>query len=1095
MKNKKSVLFFSVCVLTLALVLLSKSGFLSFTKIFAAGELPNGIPSNVVAVPTSPSSVHVTWQDNATNETQFLVQRSIYNTFTTLLVTYTVNAADIESFDNSANVVEGTRYYYHVAAKNINGVSEYSPASGPCIVPIKAPTELVKTSSSQTSITLQWQDNSAYESIHVIERKVDSGQFAQLNTVSGSATNYKVSYIDNTIDINAHKFTYRIKSVKNATGYTAESEYSNEFSIGTEPVLPVTPTNITATASNGIVLEWQDNSNGEDGTKIERSDTAEGPFTEIASVGLNVTTYTDSSATEEAKSYFYRLRTFVGDVYSDYSSTASATTILKAPSNVTYAEEWNIGIITWTDNSSVEDGYIVEKKIDDAEWVVVADNLAADTSRYENYIDAGADIWYRVKCFKGNISSYYGESEDHISFQKITIEKRAPEKVSFGDEFAYTIEISNRSISQVRNVTVTDEIPSNIEFISCSEGTFVNGVLTSTFDMDPLNTKTIQVYVRLPITTKAPSELEAATSVNNAEVKLKWNDNSNNATSFMIERAEDSGFTENVAYLWVFEYATEYIDSEPESGKNYYYRVSAIAESGSGSVQSEPSNVLTVRTTGISSIAAPTDLIATMSRTNIILNWKDNSSEEAGFRIERVNTTTGEKVTFETGPDTESYIDSTVVLGNAYIYNVVSFAGATLSDPSYANVRFHIPAGPTNLSASVYHTSNIKLMWTDNSSNPFSESEFIIERSTSSTFATAKNTFRLPFDQTEYIDPRVDPNVTYYYRIVAANEALLSDPSNTASAKPLVDSSLAVPANLRVVASSLSTLTLQWDVTSTSPETIEVQITKAANFTMVDQIQYYYLSYAQGFATIDELQANTTYKIRARSCVYPDYYSGITSVITGTTVISQMSINAPTNLTADMLSFDTIELNWTDNSDNEEGFVVGVSPGNNIFTDPEDQLYWAMPDTTTLQISGLNIIQPYYFKVRAWGYDAILNSSIYSADSNIAYISPPVPIIVNAPTDLVGSYSSTSGTINLNWTDNSDNETGFMVSYARYNISPWVEESYDEIMVPANTIGYVISNIQAGKYYFVDVAAYREESGQRIDSGRSNYIEFNTSPN
>jgi hypothetical protein len=90
--------------------------------------------------------------------------------------------------------------------------------------------------------------------------------------------------------------------------------------------VPSAPSNLTASAvsASQINLAWADNSTDETGFKIEQS-TSTIPWTQIATVGANVTSYSNTGLLP-LTTYTYRVRATnaVGD--SAYSSTASATT-------------------------------------------------------------------------------------------------------------------------------------------------------------------------------------------------------------------------------------------------------------------------------------------------------------------------------------------------------------------------------------------------------------------------------------------------------------------------------------------------------------------------------------------------------------------------------------------------------------------------------------------------------------------------------------------------------------------------------------------------------------------------------------------------
>jgi Divergent InlB B-repeat domain len=73
-----------------------------------------------------------------------------------------------------------------------------------------------------------------------------------------------------------------------------------------------------------LKLAWTDNSNNEDGFKIERKTGTSGTYGEIAKLGANVASYTDTNLTDGA-TYCYRLRAFNSAGNSAYSPEGCAT--------------------------------------------------------------------------------------------------------------------------------------------------------------------------------------------------------------------------------------------------------------------------------------------------------------------------------------------------------------------------------------------------------------------------------------------------------------------------------------------------------------------------------------------------------------------------------------------------------------------------------------------------------------------------------------------------------------------------------------------------------------------------------------------------
>jgi DUF5010 C-terminal domain/Fibronectin type III domain len=91
--------------------------------------------------------------------------------------------------------------------------------------------------------------------------------------------------------------------------------------------VPPAPSGLAATAPSGsqINLSWTDNANNEDDVRIERKTGSGGTWAEIATVGANVTTWSNTGLTASTQ-YFYRLRAYNTTGYSAYSNEASATT-------------------------------------------------------------------------------------------------------------------------------------------------------------------------------------------------------------------------------------------------------------------------------------------------------------------------------------------------------------------------------------------------------------------------------------------------------------------------------------------------------------------------------------------------------------------------------------------------------------------------------------------------------------------------------------------------------------------------------------------------------------------------------------------------
>src|SRR6266581_2007700 len=132
-------------------------------------------------------------------------------------------------------------------------------------------------------------------------------------------------------------------------------------------------TNAIALSDSRIDVSWQDNSTNETGFEVHRSTSGpSGTFTLHASMGANVTTYRDAGLNPLTQ-YCYEVRAlkaYDGKTgYSEFSTPACATTlpppVPTAPTG-TDAKPANstVVVVRWTDNSTTEDGFRVERSLD-----------------------------------------------------------------------------------------------------------------------------------------------------------------------------------------------------------------------------------------------------------------------------------------------------------------------------------------------------------------------------------------------------------------------------------------------------------------------------------------------------------------------------------------------------------------------------------------------------------------------------------------------------------------------------------------------------------------------------------------------------------
>jgi len=648
-------------------------------------------PTNLTATPLSSNSIKLNWDLVDSNATKIVISRSIDGLIFTGLTS--ISAANKSYIDSSCS--PNTKYWYKIKAKIDSNESDFSNTAlaktPPLGSPPSSPTNLSGNIISCNQIDLIWQDNSDDETNFIVERKKEGDCcFVIKATLPANTTIYS----DTTVSPNT-KYYYRVKA-KNSFG---DSDYSNEINITTPSCgsVPNAPSNLTLTtiSSEQINLNWQDNSDNENGFKIERKIEG-GTYSEIQIVGPNINTFSDTGLTPDTK-YYYRVRAFNSFGHSNYSNEVTATTLPlgtapNAPSNLNaQVSSCNEVNLTWNDNSDNENGFRIERKEGSGTFVIIA-TVGVDSNSYiDTTVEENKTYTYKIFAF-----NEYGENSSNEKTvttppcgttpnapSDLTLEVLSSDeiKVKFTDnsdnEDGFKIERKELGGVYVEIKTLSANITEFIDNVNQNTTYYYRVRAFNSYGFSPYSNEANATTPKANLPPNAPTNLIASISSCN-EIVITFEDNSDNEDGFKIERKIEGGSYSVIKTL--SKNTTNFTDNSVSPNTKYYYRVFAFNAFGNSSMSNE--FIIEVPPCGIKP-NAPTNLFGeAISKSEITLSWKDNSDNEDGFILERKEEGGAYSPITTIQKDTNKYSDKNLLPDRVYYYRIKSFNSYGESDYS-----------------------------------------------------------------------------------------------------------------------------------------------------------------------------------------------------------------------------------------------------------------------------------------------------------------------------------------------------------------------------------------------------------------------------
>ena len=346
-------------------------------------------PSNFTAESADITTVHISWTDNSNGEEAFKVEKK---TGDGAWVDYYTAPADSTSWtDHNADLNETIQYRMYAfkgAAKSDYAVSNSVDNTFP------EPTNLVLNQMDLNSVRLDWTDNSLGEDGFIIDRRNSSGVWENDHQLLSGNTEY---WTDSPVDIN-DSLAYRIRAYKDVFAVRYFSGYStaNVNDINFPP-----PSNLTVTKVNltSIRLNWTDNSAGEEGFFIDKRVNSGEWIIAAGAADADSVQWTDTAA-EVNMDIQYRIYAKAGSNYSNYLVSDVIDNTIPAPSNLSYSKlDINSVRVSWTDNSSGEEGFVIDRSVNGT-WTNSYATAGSNATQWtDDSAVINANLVYRVKAY------------------------------------------------------------------------------------------------------------------------------------------------------------------------------------------------------------------------------------------------------------------------------------------------------------------------------------------------------------------------------------------------------------------------------------------------------------------------------------------------------------------------------------------------------------------------------------------------------------------------------------------------------------------------------------------------------------------------
>lgn len=285
----------------------------SNTATATAGTCLLEAPTNLIATAGLVEQVDLTWEDNANEETGYLVQRRPFESRG--WETIADLPLDTVSYTDEEVLCETGQYEYQVRAYNAETISHWSsPATGGAFCGVEAPTNLVLSIVGGNVIHLAWTNNADNHTGFKIYRGGETLEY--LDQTASDVIIYDDPDVDCVLT-----FRYSV------TAFNDNVE-SPPCAVQTVWCPVAAPSNVSAgsTSSTAISISWHDNSDNENGFRVYYKKEGTTTWNLLANQPANSTSYNHSTA-KCFESYRYKVMAYNDHMNSPYSSASGIASV------------------------------------------------------------------------------------------------------------------------------------------------------------------------------------------------------------------------------------------------------------------------------------------------------------------------------------------------------------------------------------------------------------------------------------------------------------------------------------------------------------------------------------------------------------------------------------------------------------------------------------------------------------------------------------------------------------------------------------------------------------------------------------------------